>query len=165
MVAPNGTKWRDDMPAKLRRLAAQNQYQDVPWTGKQIAAVLGISIPTLYQWYKKHPDLRAAAEEIQAPADELVVEALFRNCTGYNYDETKTVHGDGTVRTEVMNKHVPGNVTAQKFWLWNRKRSEWQERQQVDVTGTLEVTDSARDMLIRKLDSLAARTAEDTDPE
>ena len=35
-------------------------------------------------------------------------------------------------------EHIPGDVGAQKSWLFNRQGMRWRDRQQVEVSGTLE---------------------------
>jgi hypothetical protein len=36
-------------------------------------------------------------------------------------------------------EHYPGDVGAQKSWLFNRQRERWKDRQQVDMGGTVDV--------------------------
>jgi len=55
-----------------------------------------------------------------------VEEALYKNATGYEYEETTTnesvdLEGKAVVTKEVVKKTAPANLDAQKFWLENKK--------------------------------------------
>lgn len=157
------TKWRADNPDKLRRMALRDEYKDVPWTGRQIAAVLGGVTPdTLYRWYKKYPDLKAAAEEIREPADDAVVNALYKNCVGYTVEEVKeTLDAQGNLlRKEVIKKPVTPMPNAQTLWLRNRRPEEWNnDKQQIELSGSLKTTDIPDDELINRAEAVIARRA------
>ena len=54
-----------------------------------------------------------------------VENALFRRAIGYEYDEVTYECG---VETKRVRKHVVGDVTAQIYWLKNRRPDLWRDR-------------------------------------
>ena len=63
--------------------------------------------------------------------DRQVENALFKTATGFYYDE-ETVTNQGEVVT--VRKYSKPNTTAQIYWLKNRKREVWTDKQELDLT-------------------------------
>ena len=103
-------------------------------TDKQIAEVkLGISERTFTTWKEKHPAIVSALKKGKAPVDVQVENMLLRSAMGF----TKTVQEPmklrqrgGTEIVEYVNReiYVPPNITAQIFWLKNRKPEYWRDK-------------------------------------
>lgn len=117
-------------------------------TDEQIAHNIGIRRPTLYEWKKKYPNISDALKRGKEVVDRQVENALFKNASGYYYDEvTKEPDENGKlIVTKVVRKHAPPNTTAQIFWLKNRKRTEWRDRHETEVTGNLNVANIATEI-------------------
>ena len=94
-------------------------------TDEQIAKNCGIATGTLYEWKKKYPEIAEALKKGKAWADTEVENALFRRAIGYDYDEVTTENG---VETKRVRKHVVPDVTAQIYWLKNRRPDLWRDR-------------------------------------
>lgn len=72
-------------------------------TYEQIAHNMGIDVTTLRDWRKKQPTISTILKRSRAVVDYEVENALLKNA-------------------------MEGNVTAQIFWLKNRKKTEWREK-------------------------------------
>ncbi|WP_278948558.1 helix-turn-helix domain-containing protein [Megasphaera elsdenii] len=128
---------------------------------EQIAANMGISIATLYNWKRDHLEILEALKEGKDAVDRQVENALLKSALGYKYDEvTKELRDDELVVTKVVHKEVQPNTTAQIFWLKNRKRAEWRDRVENALTGAdggavkVEMlTDADVDARIKELES------------
>lgn len=94
-------------------------------TDEQIAENCGIAVRTLYEWKSRYPQIMQALKKGKAWADTEVENALFRRAIGYEYDEV--TYEDG-VETKRVRKRVGGDVTAQIFWLKNRRPDLWRDR-------------------------------------
>lgn len=92
-------------------------------TNNQIAEKIGISKQTFYDWLKKYPDLSDSLKENKDVVDRKVENALLKNA-------------------------LNGNVTAQIFWLKNRKPNEWREKREAE---TNEAQSSSMNQLIQSL--------------
>lgn len=100
-------------------------------TDLDVAHNIGIHPTTLYDWKKKYPQIAEALTNGKDVADRRVENALYKRATGYDYDEVKTTvqTRDGKPTKEAVvtktRKHVSGDVTAQIYWLKNRKPKTW----------------------------------------
>lgn len=103
---------------------------------EQIAANIGITTTTFYDWKKKYADFSEALKKGKEVADFEVENALFKSAIGYEYEERKEVQEvvDGVMRkkVEITRKQVPPNATSAIFWLKNRKPVEWRDVKQID---------------------------------
>lgn len=101
---------------------------------EQIAQNMGISYSTFREWKKKFPALSAVLKKSKDVVDRQVENALFKSAIGFEYEE-ETVTNAGDV--VAVRKYSKPNTTAQIFWLKNRKRNQWTDKSEVDVTGTV----------------------------
>lgn len=114
-------------------------------TDEQLARKMGISCGTLYAWKNKFPEISEALKKGKEVVDVEVENALLKRALGYEYTETMVEHSpDGVKRRETV-KFIPPDVTAQIFWLKNRKPETWREKQVVEVSE--EALDRAREIL------------------
>lgn len=101
---------------------------------EQIATNIGVSYSTFRDWKKKFPALSAALKESKEVVDRQVENALFKSAVGFIYEE-ETVTNAGDV--VLVKKYSKPNTTAQIFWLKNRKRNQWTDKSEIDVSGTV----------------------------
>lgn len=109
-------------------------------TEEQISRNMGIRRSTLFEWKKKYPDISDALKNNKAVADIEVENALHKRAVGYDTTEKITytdAKGNKTVKT--VQKHIPGDVTAQIFWLKNRMKKDWRDKVEVEHTGQIDL--------------------------
>lgn len=102
-------------------------------TDPQIAGNIGIGLSTYYAWQDRFPKFREAIKKGKAPVDQAVENSMFRNATGYDYEETITdieEMPDGKQKKHVrkLKKHKPPDTLAQIFWLKNRRPDIWRDK-------------------------------------
>lgn len=102
-------------------------------TDEQIAHNTGINVSTLYEWKKTYPEIAEALKKGKEVVDILVENALLKRALGYRYDEiTREMSEDGEENelavTKVVTKEVQPDVTAQIFWLKNRRPDKWRDK-------------------------------------
>jgi transposase-like protein len=117
-------------------------------TDEQIAHNMGITKTTLYDWVKRFPAISHSLKEGKAPVDQEVENALLKRAMGFTYEETTTdieqiptskKDEDGNPifmeirKTKTVTKTALPDVTAQIFWLKNRRPDKWREKQDVQV--------------------------------
>lgn len=136
MGAPS--KYPADAPARLRTLAKSHQDG---LTDEEVAAYFGVQDRTVRNWGKKHPEFLQALIEARAVVDQEVERSLFRRAVGYRVPDKKVIKdGEGNIiRTETTTKEVLPDVTAQIFWLKNRKPRVWRDKQDIEHSGTTRV--------------------------
>lgn len=114
-------------------------------TEEQIAANIGITRSTLNEWKKKFSDISDTLKKGKEIVDRKVENALLERAIGGVYEVRKTFkvknvyYDDHGRRCEeeklVVGKdevYIPGDTTAQIFWLKNRKPEEWRDKRIVE---------------------------------
>ena len=96
-------------------------------TDEQIAHNMGITAKTLYVWKNEYSD---------------ICEALKRGKEVVDYQ----------VENALLNKALGGDITAQIFWLKNRRPDKWREKQ---VEGVPTASQAEDDALTESLKELA----------
>ncbi len=104
------------------------------FTDEQIAGNAGINPATLYVWKQKYPEISEALKRGKEIVDRQVENALLKRALGYRYDEVTLENG---VETKRVTKEVAPDVTAQIFWLKNRKPEAWRDKQNLEVSGAV----------------------------
>lgn len=121
-------------------------------SNEQIAHNMGITFQTLYKWQDKYSELREALKKGKEVVDREVENALLKRALGYEYDEVtqEPVTDKDTGITEMrvtkrVTKQIVPDVTAQIFWLKNRKPNEFRDKRDVDLSGHVELPVVLRD--------------------
>lgn len=123
-------------------------------TQVEVAEKLGISMTALKNWKGRHEAFKTALEAPQGAVDDEVEAALYRRCTGYDYEEVTRWQSLGPGGQIIWlekrtTKHLPPDPSSIQFWLTNRRR-EWKRmpdavpEEAVDERGVImmpEVTD------------------------
>lgn len=117
-------------------------------TYQQIADNMHINVATLRVWRSTYPTIDAALKESADIADRHVENALYKRALGYTYDEvTQELHynketgEEQFVETRRVTKQVLPDVTAQIYWLKNRKPKDWRDKREDDtVDKTIKIT-------------------------
>jgi hypothetical protein len=142
-----------DQAAKLCRLGA---------TDAEIADFFEKDERTINRWKIDHPEFCQALKAGKLVSDMDVADRLHQRALGFEYEEAqahklKTVeYKDGkrlkeTERLDIImvKRVVPPDTTACIFWLKNRRKVEWCEREEAPQKGeddaneviTLEISD------------------------
>lgn len=125
---------------------------------------MGISVSTLCEWKNKFSEFSEALKKGREVADYIVENELFESCktrtvTVKKPIKLKKVMVDGKKRLEEERIEyaeeqvvVPANVTAQIFWLKNRRPEKWAgvpeetRAEEHDDDGLLEALSAAADL-------------------
>jgi hypothetical protein len=102
-------------------------------TDKQMCENMGISKDTFYKWKRENSDFADLLKENKDYADTQVENALYKAA-------------------------MEGNTTAQIFWLKNRRRDNWRDKQDVEVSGDISIVD-----VMRKADERRERLENESD--
>lgn len=125
-------------------------------TDEQIATKIGINRTTLYKWIDRFSDIGNALKQGKEPVDINVEDSMVKLALGHYV----TVKKPMKIRTEkrlkkkdkdgreyetgvIVEEHIeyvdeqvyiPPNVTAQIFWLKNRKPEQWKDKREQVVS-------------------------------
>lgn len=127
-------------------------------TDEQIAQNIGVHRDTLIEWKKKYSDISDTLKKGKEIVDIQVENALLKRALGYSYDEITREQvvnektGEKTMGvTKIVKKEIVPDTTAQIFWLKNRRPDKWRDKQDVQVSGTLEAEKTKLDELIKQM--------------
>lgn len=134
---------------KITKWAEQGASQD------EIAGKLNLAVSTFKLYLSKgykgeapYSDLTDCFLKGCAESDDEVQAALYKSALGYNapvaknfklketiYDETtgKKIRETEKLVTAYDEVHVPANVTAQMFWLANRRTDRWKYKPEANT--------------------------------
>jgi len=130
--------YTEDIPAKVKQWCEEGLIE------KQIAAKIGISEASFAVWKNTYPDLLEALKIGKKKIDDGVENSLLKRAMGYDYEEVTTIakNRGQEVFTEIhkTKKQVIPDVTAQIFWLKNRRKEEWRDSRNIDVASTGDLT-------------------------
>lgn len=102
----------------------------------ELADFFEVDVSTIERWKKEHQEFGEALKRGKLIADAEVAEKLFQRATGYEHPDVdiKVVNGE-IVITDLTKRHPP-DTTAAIFWLKNRRRNEWRDRSERDLTSS-----------------------------
>ncbi|KGT40028.1 hypothetical protein P421_00095 [Heyndrickxia coagulans P38] len=139
-------------------------------TEEEICKRLGVSLTSFAEYKKQFPELTDTLKTNREIADYRVENSLYLRALGYEYEEETweeyeldqpLLKDDGTIqRTElrltkkVKKKQAP-DVTAQIFWLKNRRPDKWRDKQDVEHSGTVKNEIDLSGLSIEELRKLA----------
>ncbi|WP_195397856.1 helix-turn-helix domain-containing protein [Holdemania sp. 1001302B_160321_E10] len=106
---------------------------------RDIAKKLGVSESTFSGYKKEHPELMETLTVNKEVADARVESALYKRAIGYEYTETSKEVGPDGVKIKTTTKQVAPDVTAQIYWLKNRRPDRWKDKQDISIEGALKV--------------------------
>lgn len=132
-------EWLTDDGLLLLRKWARNGLTD-----EEIAKNIGISTVTLYDWKKKHPKISDALKKTKDVYDSEVEEALENAALGYYKTEREWRRNPETGEMVLYREYerwFKPDTTAQIFWLKNRDKLHWRDRQEVGLDN--ETTEAA----------------------
>lgn len=132
-VLERPTLWETHVQPRLMQI---KQWCEEGVTNDEIRIRLDISEGTFYEYLKKYPMLNEIISVGRSVTNARVENSLLKLCTGYEYEEIKTVveedkNGKKRTRIEKVKRHVPPSAQAISFFLRNRMPEQYSERKEI----------------------------------
>jgi hypothetical protein len=122
-------------------------------TDKELADFFEVNEDTINEWKKVYPSFSVSVREGKICADVQVANALFDGChdrivieqQAFKVKEVKWLNGKRvekeTVEMVPVEKVIPADFRNQQFWLKNRQKDKWRDKQELDLNldGEVEV--------------------------
>jgi hypothetical protein len=104
-------------------------------TNEDLARLLDVGITTIDRWLAEKPQFRGAVKQGREAADANVAESLYRRACGYSHPAVK-IHWDkdGREYRADYTEHYPPDTAAAFIWLKNRRKEQWRDKAEVEVT-------------------------------
>lgn len=131
---------------KMCELAAEGK------TDVQVAEILNVSEPTIYNWQRKNEDLLLSYRAAKHKANEMVEASLFQRAMGYQHEAEKIFFDSKSLSTirEKYTEHYPPDTAAMQFWLKNRDPDRWKDKTEVKTEGEIKtITETPAEQLQR----------------
>lgn len=106
-------------------------------TDEDLARAFNVAISTVSKWKEEHVEFSDALKAGKDEADAKVAQSLYRRAIGYEHKAVK-IAVDAKTGAEHQVEYVeryPPDTVACIFWLKNRQRGKWRDRQDHEVTG------------------------------
>jgi hypothetical protein len=142
MAAKKGNKYAVGNKGGGRKTTYKKEYADLAYKfcllgaiDKELADFFEVAENTINVWKRKHKEFELALKEGKEQADTNVADRLYQRAIGYSHPEEKLFQYNGEVIRAETIKHYPPDTTAMIFWLKNRQKDRWRDRQDHELTG------------------------------
>jgi energy-coupling factor transporter ATP-binding protein EcfA2 len=136
-MAGRPSKYKPELLEKIKTLYGQGK------TDEQVAALVGVTTKTLYNWRERFAEFLLAVNEQKQLVDDMVEATLLRRALGYTVPEEHVFCFKGEIITHQGQKHYPPDPFAAMFWLKNRRPDKWREKVVVEDATTKQLQNIA----------------------
>lgn len=119
----------------------QKEYADLAYKfcllgadDAQLAEMFAVQESTINNWKLRHPEFLESIKKGKNIADANVADSLYRKALGYSHDAVKIFNDEGSPMEVPYVEHYPPDTTAAIFWLKNRQKKNWRDKQDVEHT-------------------------------
>jgi hypothetical protein len=140
--------FRADFVEQARKLCALGA------TDFELGEFFKVDTSTIYRWKNTNAKFCEAVKVGKEKADDRVERSLFNRAVGYSFESEKVFQFQGQIVRAKTVEHVPPDPGAAFNWLKNRRGDVWRDKQQHELSGSLEFG------LGDKLERALARVAE-----
>jgi len=103
-------------------------------TDKELADFFECDERTINRWKKDYPKFCQSIKKGKEIADAEVADKLFKRATGYEHPDVDIKVVRGKIKQTKLTKHYPPDTVAAIFWLKNRQKEKWRDKQEIDHT-------------------------------
>lgn len=128
----------DEQAQKLCELGA---------TDAQLGDFFGVSEVTINAWKLKHPTFVKSLKLGKGVCDDLVERSLLGRAVGFKHEDVHVSNFQGDITLTPITKQYPPDVTACIFWLKNRRKESWRDKQEIDLGGEVAITKVVREFV------------------
>lgn len=116
-------------------------------TDKDMADFFEVDEATINRWKENKEGFCESLKRGKQLADANVASKLYHRAIGYEHKETITAsfQGEITDSKEVI-KHYAPDTTAAIFWLKNRDKKNWRDKQDIEHSGTISFEEMLDDL-------------------
>lgn len=104
-------------------------------TDKELAEFFEVSEKTLNNWKKEHPNFLQSIKRGKIISDAEVADKLYQRAIGYEHKEDKIFQYEGSPVIVPTKKIYAPDPTAAIFWLKNRQKDKWRDKQDLEHSG------------------------------
>jgi hypothetical protein len=127
---------------------------DTGFTEIQVANFFNVNEITILDWKAKYPDFARALKLGKELPDDEIERSLYHRAKGYERTVIKPFMPSGAKEPiyAEFKEQVPPDTTACIFWLKNRRKEEWRDRQELTGADGAPLVASTSDVAMALLD-------------
>ena len=135
MAAGRPTLYRDHYPEQAYKLTL------LGLTDAEMANVWDVSVETVNEWKRVHPEFSASIARGKVAADADVAVSLRQRALGYTHKAVKIFLPQGATEPVIVpyDEHYPPDTQAASLWLRNRQPAKWRDKTEVDLSGDVNI--------------------------
>lgn len=99
----------------------------------KLAQMFEVGKATIDKWIREIPEFSCSVKEGRDYADANVAASLYHRAIGYSHHEDKIFNNGGEALVVPTEKRYPPDPAAAIFWLKNRQRAKWRDKQEHDL--------------------------------
>ncbi|MBS0219151.1 MAG: helix-turn-helix domain-containing protein [Proteobacteria bacterium] len=124
------TAYRPEFPDLARKFCLLGATND------DLARVFEVAESTINKWLAGIPEFSGAVKEGREVADAKVAESLYHRAIGYSHSAVKIFMPAGADEPVYApyTEHYPPDTAAAFIWLKNRRKADWRDKAEVEVT-------------------------------
>lgn len=142
MAAGRPTKYNAKLNKQAEKLAMLGA------TDKQLAAFFEVCEDTIHEWKKAHSEFSESLKRGKEIADANVAYSLYKRATGYCHPDIDIKVIKDKIVITPLKKHYPPDTIAAIFWLKNRQKEIWRDKQTFEFEN---LTDDQLQKLVNEL--------------
>lgn len=110
-------------------------------TDKEMADFFQVSVDTIYEWKKVHPEFSDSITRGKSAADANVAHRLYQRAMGYEHEAVKIFQYEGKPVIVPYTERYPPDTPAASLWLRNRQHDKWRDKIETENRNTINVSD------------------------
>lgn len=123
------TKYSASMGEQARKLCL------LGYTDAELADFFGVAESSIHKWKIDHKEFSESIKKGKSQADGDVADRLYQRAMGYEHPEVDIRVVDHMIVQTPITKIYAPDPTAAIFWLKNRQKDKWRDRQITEVVG------------------------------
>lgn len=127
------TKYKAEFAEQARKLCLLGA------TDEELADFFEVCEATINNWKAEHIGFLESIKKGKRMADSEVASKLFHRATGYEHEDTDIKMFEGEIIKTKLVKHYPPDTAAAIFWLKNRQKDRWRDKQEIEHSGGQEI--------------------------
>lgn len=147
-MAGRSTKYKKDFDEQAYKLCLLGAID------KELADFFGVKEQTVNNWKKAHPSFFESLKKGKEAADARVAESLYNRALGYSHPEDKIFNQNGEPLIVPTTKHYPPDATSAIFWLKNRQKDKWRDKQEHEHSGSIDVNQLTDEQIDERIKAL-----------
>lgn len=101
-------------------------------TDEDLADFFEVATSTINLWKETYPKFSEAIKKGKVVADAEVAERLYERAMGFEHDSEEIKIVNDSIERVPVRKIYPPDTAAAIFWLKNRKRVYWKDKQDIE---------------------------------